>query len=174
MNISSLNIVKHVKQDAVRNAKKLKGKLKQNASIFICESSGQSVKEGHAMTGKFLVSSITEGYRFELKAANGEVILSSQPYLSHASCIKGIESIKTNAPIAPVEDQTVKEFAAEKNPKFEMYRYRNGDYRFRLLARNGELIGSGERYKSKVGCQNGIDSIKRNAAEALIVEEAGQ
>ncbi len=122
------------------------------------------------MSGKFLVNKIEEGFRFDLKAVNGEIILSSQPYLSHASCINGIESIMTNAPIAPVEDQTIKEFTAEKSPKFEMYRYRNGDYRFRLIAKNGEMIGSGDRYKSKVGCQNGIDSIKKNSVDATIVE----
>ena len=123
------------------------------------------------MTGKFVISKIDDGFRFDLKAANSENILSSQPYVSHASCIKGIESIRANAPIAPVEDQTMKEFKPEKHPKFEVYRYRNGDYRFRLIARNGELIGSGERYKSKAGCLNGIDSIKRNSLDAIIAEE---
>lgn len=123
------------------------------------------------MAGKFLVSKIDEGFRFDLKAVNSEIILSSQPYSSHASCIKGIESIRINAPIAPVEDQTIEGFITEKNPKFEVYRYRNGDYRFRLIAKNGELIGSGERYKSKAGCQNGIASIKKNSVEATIVEE---
>lgn len=124
------------------------------------------------MVAKFVISKIDDGFKFDLKAVNSEIILSSQPYVSHASCLKGIESIRTNAPIAPVEDQTVKEFTEEKHPKFEVYRYRNGDYRFRLIARNGELIGSGERYKSKAGCLNGIDSIKKNSLDATTVEEA--
>lgn len=123
------------------------------------------------MSGKFVISNIDERFRFDLKAANGEIILSSQPYSTIASCKKGIESIRTNAPIAPVEDQTIEGFTTEKNPKFEVYEYRNGDYRFRLNAKNGELIGTGDRYKSKAGCQNGIDSIKKNSVEAIIVEE---
>ena len=123
------------------------------------------------MAGKFVIGKIDERFRFDLKAANGEIILSSQPYTSIAACKKGIESIRTNAPIAPVEDQTVEGFTTEKNPKFEVYEYRNGDYRFRLNAKNGELIGTGDRYKSKAGCQNGIDSIKKNSVEAIIVEE---
>lgn len=123
------------------------------------------------MSSKFLIIKTDDQFRFHLKAVNGEIILSSQPYSTLASCKIGIESIKTNAPSAPIEDQTIKGYTIEKNPKFEIYEYRNGDYRFRLKARNGELIGTGDRYKSKAGCQNGIESIKKNSAEALIVEE---
>ncbi len=123
------------------------------------------------MAGKFVISRIDGKLRFDLKAGNGEMILSSQPYASLASCKKGIESIRTNAIKAPVEDQTIDGFTTEKNPKFEIYEYRNGDYRFRLKAKNGQLIGSGERYKSKAACQNGIESIKKNSVEAIILEE---
>ncbi len=123
------------------------------------------------MAGKFVIGKIDEKFRFDLKAANGEIILSSQPYVSLASCKKGIESIRTNASIAPIEDQTIDGFTTEKNPKFEIYEYRNGDYRFRLNAKNGELIGTGDRYKSKAACQKGIESIKKNSVEAIIVEE---
>lgn len=123
------------------------------------------------MAGKFVINIEDKHFRFHLKAGNGEVILSSQPYSSLAGCEKGIESIRTNAPIAPIEDQTIEGFTIEKNPKFEMYQYRNGDYRFRLKAKNGELIGTGQRYKSKSGCQNGIDSIKKNSEDSTIVEE---
>lgn len=123
------------------------------------------------MSGKFVINKIDDAFRFDLKAANGEIILSSQPYVTLASCKKGIESIRTNAADAPVEDQTVEGFATEKNPKFEVYEYRNGDYRFRLKAKNGELIGTGDRYKSKAGCMNGIESIKKNSVDAILVEE---
>jgi len=123
------------------------------------------------MAGKFVIGKQDESFRFDLKAANGEIILSSQPYVTLASCKKGIESIRTNAHDAPVEDQTVEGFATEKNPKFEVYEYRNGDFRFRLKAKNGELIGTGDRYKSKAGCLHGIESIKKNSVEAAVVEE---
>lgn len=123
------------------------------------------------MASKFVINIVDEHFRFDLKAVNGEIILSSQPYTSLAACKKGIESIRANVPIAPVEDQTVEGFTVEKNPKFEVYEYKNGDYRFRLKAKNGELIGTGQRYQSKASCQNGIDSIKKNSPEAIIVEE---
>ena len=123
------------------------------------------------MAGKFVIREIKEGFLFDLKAANGEVILSSQVYSSLASCKNGIESVRQNAPDAAVEDQTIEGFTQERNPKFEIYLYKNGDYRFRLNAKNGQVIGSGERYKSKTGCQNGIESIKKNSVDAVIVEE---
>jgi uncharacterized protein len=129
------------------------------------------LKGEFSMAGKFVIREIKEGFLFDLKAANGEVILSSQVYSSLATCKNGIESVRQNAPEAAVEDQTVEGFTEEKNPKFEIYLYKNGDYRFRLNAKNGQVIGSGERYKSKTGCQNGIESIKKNSVDAVIVEE---
>lgn len=59
------------------------------------------------MAGKFEISKDKAGkYRFHLRAANGEIIAVSQPYGTRASCEKGIESVKTNAPSAKVEDLT--------------------------------------------------------------------
>lgn len=54
--------------------------------------------------------------------------------------------------------------------KFEYYQDKAGKYRFRLKAGNGEIIAVGEAYESKQGCLNGIDSIKRNAPNAKVVE----
>jgi uncharacterized protein len=54
--------------------------------------------------------------------------------------------------------------------KFELYKDARGEYRFRLKAGNGEVIATGEGYSSKAAAKNGIDSIKRNAPEAEIVE----
>lgn len=50
-----------------------------------------------------------------------------------------------------------------KNPKFEMYTDKGGSFRFRLKARNGQIILSSEGYSSKSGCKNGIESVKKNA-----------
>lgn len=55
--------------------------------------------------------------------------------------------------------------------KFEVYKDKKGEFRFRLKAANGEVIASGEGYKTKAACMNGIRSIKRNAANAEVVEE---
>ena len=54
--------------------------------------------------------------------------------------------------------------------KFEVYKDKRGEFRFRLKAANGEVIATGEGYSSKQGCLNGIESIKKNAPEAEVVE----
>ncbi|HZA79595.1 MAG TPA: YegP family protein [Acidimicrobiales bacterium] len=59
------------------------------------------------MAGKFELYKDGAGkFRFRLKAANGEIIAASEAYNSKASAQNGIESVKTNAPTAPVEDLT--------------------------------------------------------------------
>ena len=120
--------------------------------------------------GKFVVKETNTGIKFDLKAGNGEVIATSQVYSSKEACLKGIESVKKNAAVANLEDQTVEGYATEKNPKFEMYVDKAGEYRFRLTATNGQIIATGEGYKAKAGCMNGIESVKKNAPEAEIVE----
>ncbi|MBO5137755.1 MAG: YegP family protein [Spirochaetaceae bacterium] len=57
------------------------------------------------------------------------------------------------------------------NPKFEVYKDKAGEFRFRLKAKNGENIAASEGYKAKASCMNGIESVKKNAPKAEIVEE---
>ena len=121
--------------------------------------------------GKFVVKETNTGTRFVLKATNGEVIAVSQIYASEATCMNGIESVRKNAEVAKLEDQTVEGFEVQTNPKFEVYLDKAGEYRFRLKARNGEIIATGEGYKAKKSCLNGIDSIRRNAPESPVVKE---
>ena len=122
--------------------------------------------------GKF-VAKITKngGYSFNLKAANGEVIATSEVYNTEASCLNGIESVRKNAVEAKLEDQTVEGFEKVTNPKFEVYKDKAGEFRFRLKARNGEIIAVGESYKAKASCLTGIDSIRRNAPDSPVVKE---
>ncbi len=121
--------------------------------------------------GKFVVTEVTTGVKFNLKANNGQVVATSQVYKTFETCKKGINSIKKNAPIAPIEDQTIEGFSIEKNPKWEIYTDKAGEFRFRLRARNGQIICSGEGYKQMSGCRNGIESIIKNAPDAEIVKE---
>ncbi len=121
--------------------------------------------------GKFVISPAKTGWKFDLKAGNGETIATSEVYTTIEACRNGVASVQKNAPIAPVEDQTVEGYKQEKNPKFELYADKAGQFRFRLKATNGQIIAVGEGYKSKDGCQNGIESVKKNAAEAKVVEE---
>ena len=121
--------------------------------------------------GKFVVKEAKGGLRFNLKAANGEVIGVSQVYANESSCMNGIESVRKNAIDAKLEDQTVADFTTVTNPKFEVYKDKAGEFRYRLKARNGEIILSGEGYKAKASCLNGIDSIRRNAPDSPVVKE---
>ena len=119
--------------------------------------------------GKFIIKNTNTGIKFDLKANNGEVIATSEVYTTEAACRNGIDSVVRNAPIAPIEDQTVEGYEVLKHPKFEVYLDRAGEFRFRLKATNGQIIAIGEGYKAKASCFNGIDSIKRNAPDAPIV-----
>ncbi|MBQ5796897.1 MAG: YegP family protein [Firmicutes bacterium] len=121
--------------------------------------------------GKFVVKKTNTGVKFDLKATNGQVIATSEVYSSEDACKKGIASVQKNAPAAAVEDQTVEGFAEEKHPKFEVYQDKDGEFRFRLKATNGQVIATGEGYKAKASCLNGIESVKNNAPDAEIVEE---
>ena len=122
------------------------------------------------MAGKFEIKVSDKGtFRFSLKAGNGEVIAISQTYSTIAACKKGIESVRRNAVDAKLEDQTADPVETVTNPKFEVYMDNAGEFRFRLKARNGENILSGEGYTAKAGCLKGIDSIRRNAPEADVV-----
>ena len=120
--------------------------------------------------GKFVLKPTKTGFVFNLKAGNGEVIAVSEVYTTEAACLKGIESVRKNAVEAKLEDQTVEGFEKVTNPKFEVYMGKAGEFRFRLKARNGEIIATGESYKAKASCLNGIDSIRRNAPEAELVK----
>lgn len=120
--------------------------------------------------GKFVIKETATGTKFDLKAGNGEVIATSEVYKTLAACKKGIASVQNNAPKAAVEDQTEADFAKAKHPKFEVYTDKAGEYRFRLKATNGQVIATSEGYKSKASCLNGIESVKKNAPDAEVVE----
>ena len=121
--------------------------------------------------GKFVIRRVNSGIKFDLRAANGQTVLTSEVYTTEAACRKGIESVRKNAATGKVENQTEPGWKQLTNPKFEMYQDRAGDYRFRLKARNGEIIAVSENYNAKAGCLNGIESVRKNAPEAQIVEE---
>ena len=119
---------------------------------------------------KFVIREVPSGIKFDLKAANGQVIATSEVYAAKGVCRKGIESVRRNAPVAKFEDQTEEGFQPVTNPKFEMYRDKAGAFRFRLKARNGEIIATSEDYTSKAACENGIESVRKNAPAAEITE----
>lgn len=126
--------------------------------------------KGEYVMGKFAVKTTKTGFRFDLVAGNGEIIGGSEVYNTKEACLKGVESVRKNAAIANFEDQTAEEIEAAVCPKFEMYEDKAGEFRFRLKARNGEIILASEGYKAKASCKNGIESVRKNAPEAEVVE----
>lgn len=132
---------------------------------------GKSHTKEVIIMGKFVVRTTNTGVKFDLKATNGQVIATSEVYSSDAACKKGIASVQNNAPVAAVENQTVEGYAVEKHPKFEVYADKAGEFRFRLKATNGQVIATSEGYTTLANCLNGVESVKKNAVDAPIVEE---
>ena len=121
--------------------------------------------------GKFILKQTKTGYKFDLKATNGQVIATSEIYTTEAACKNGIEIVRKNAAVANLEDQTVENYEVAKHPKFEIYADKAGEFRFRLKARNGEIIAVSEGYVNKPNCENGVESVRKNAPEAEVVKE---
>ena len=119
--------------------------------------------------GKFKVLKTAKGHVFHLIAGNGEIIGTSQSYASKNGCKNGIESVRSNATAASIEDQTEKE--SVPNPKFEIYQDRKKQFRFRLRALNGKEILSSEGYSEKKQCKQGIASVRKNAPGAKLIDE---
>lgn len=107
--------------------------------------------------GKFIVSLRKNGeFQFNLKAGNGQVILSSQGYATKPSCLNGIESVQKNS---------------QDDSKFERKESTNGKFFFNLKATNGQIIGNSEMYESVASCENGIESVKKNAPDATVEDQ---
>jgi uncharacterized protein YegP (UPF0339 family) len=94
-----------------------------------------------------------ETYRFNLKAANGEVVLVSESYESKESALNGIESVKENARL---------------DDRFERKNSKRSEPYFVLKAANGQIIGISEMYSSEAACENGIASVKKNGPLAQL------
>jgi uncharacterized protein len=92
-------------------------------------------------------------FYFHLKAANGEIILSSEGYTKKASCINGIESVKKNAPL---------------DERYEKKTAKNGQLFFNLLAKNRQVVGTSETYTAEAGRSTGIASVKKNGPIAKV------
>ena len=119
--------------------------------------------------GTYIIKKSDSGkYHFNLHAKNKEIILTSQMYMARKGAMKGIRSVMKNAPIAPIEDTTLKEVVPEKNPKFQIFTGKDDKFYFRLIAANGQPIGRSEGYNDKSGCKNGIKSVVNNAESEVV------
>ena len=107
--------------------------------------------------GKFVITKRSNGeFQFNLKAGNGQNILSSEGYTSKANCENGIESVKKNS---------------QDDAKFDRKTSSNGKFYFNLKATNGQIIGTSEMYEAEAGRDNGIDSVKTNALIATVDDQ---
>lgn len=107
--------------------------------------------------GKFVISKRkNDDYQFNLKAGNGQIILASQGYSTKAACENGIESVRKNS---------------QDDARFERNTSSNGKPYFNLKASNGQIIGTSEMYESNASCENGIESVKKNAPDATVDDE---
>ncbi|HSN70790.1 MAG TPA: YegP family protein [Steroidobacteraceae bacterium] len=105
------------------------------------------------MAGYFELKKTDAGaFRFNLKAGNHEVILTSQSYTTQAAAEAGIESVRANAAAGRFEERSAKD----------------GSPYFVLLATNGQIVGQSEMYSSAAAMQNGIESVKKNAPDATV------
>ncbi|MBR5342944.1 MAG: YegP family protein [Oscillospiraceae bacterium] len=123
--------------------------------------------------GKFVMKTTESGVRFVLKATNGQIILAGETYSGEDACINGVESVKRSCE-GGVEDQTVENFKVLQHPKFEVYADKAGEFRFRLKAKNGQIVGVSEGYKTMDACLNGVQSVKNNAPEAELIREEAE
>lgn len=94
-------------------------------------------------------------FQFNLKATNGQVILTSEGYKTKASCLNGVESVKKNC---------------KEAKRFETKVASNGKPYFNLMATNGQIIGSSQMYANETNMKNGIASVQKNAPDAEIVD----
>lgn len=117
---------------------------------------------------RFILRKVNTGFKFDLLAANGQDILTSEVYESRAACLRGIGSVRKNAPSAHLENQTEPDFTTLANPKYELYTDKSGAFRFRLRSRNGKIIAVSDDYTSKAAALSGIESVRNNAAQAEI------
>ncbi|MGJ8591052.1 MAG: YegP family protein [Aquaticitalea sp.] len=108
--------------------------------------------------GKFEINKDKAGkYRFNLKAGNGQMILSSQGYESKSGCTNGIDSVRKNS---------------QDDARFDRKTAKDGSPFFNLTSTNGQIIGNSEMYSSASAMENGIASVKKNAPDAAVVDNS--
>ena len=108
------------------------------------------------MAGKFEMKTAKNGkFFFNLKASNGQIILSSEMYETRKAADNGVESVKKNA---------------ADDGRYERKKSNKGEDYFILKASNGQEIGKSEMYSSAAGMENGIKSVQSNAPGATVVD----
>lgn len=106
--------------------------------------------------GKFEIKKTAKGeWMFNLKAGNGQVILTSENYTTKPACENGVDSVRKNAPI---------------DSRYDRKTAKDGSPFFNLKASNGQVIGKSEMYSSSSAMENGIKSVKENGPDSPVQE----
>ncbi len=105
------------------------------------------------MAGTFEVKESGTQYMFNLKAGNGQVILTSERYSTRQNAVLGIASVKKNS---------------REDARFDRRQAGNEGAYFVLKAANGEIIGTSQQYSSASAMENGVESVKAHAPGAAI------
>ena len=161
------------KKPATKKAEALKAEdIKQieiENDVELNDSDLEVVESKTQKSGKFEIKKSKDGrFVFNLYASNNVIVATSQVYTSSTSAINGINSVIANAATSPVEDQTLKNYITLPYPKWEIYRDKGDQFRFRLCASNGSCVCHSQGYTSKANCKNGIESIIKFASGADI------
>jgi hypothetical protein len=108
------------------------------------------------MAGKFELKVAKDGqFHFNLLAGNGQVILQSEMYVTKTNALNGIASIQKNA---------------HEDARYERLTSKSGKPYFVLKAGNHQIIGQSQQYESEAARDNGIESVKKNAPDAQVVD----
>ena len=150
---------------AVKTEKAAKAAGKTPAKKEAAPKTGQAVKtkpgrpapkaekqEQKGYSGKWVISPMNGGYTFELRASNGEKMLSGGHYTTLAGAKGGIETYKNNI----------------KKGNFRIVQTKMGDYIFQLLNASGKLLAYGADYNTRAGCESALESTRRFAATAPV------
>jgi uncharacterized protein YegP (UPF0339 family) len=109
--------------------------------------------------GKFVISKRSNGeFQFNLKADNGEVILTSEGYSTKANCLNGADSVRENS---------------QNDKMYESKVSANNKYYFVLKAANNQIIGTSQMYENTTGMDSGIASVMKNAPDAAVDDTTG-
>jgi uncharacterized protein YegP (UPF0339 family) len=129
----------------------LEGQLTEKDSVI------KNLSSKAGPVGKFAVSTSRGGGNyFNLKATNGQVIITSVMYASRAECNEAIESVREYC----TDDSRYERKISTDNKPY-----------FNLTTPAGQVIGKSEMYESTAGMENGIASVKKNGISTIVVEE---
>ena len=158
-NAMKLNKLKDSQKETKKKVKKEETPLKEKEEVEEVEEKVEEVVEvapkkgSRKYNGKIIIYRDGENYRYVLKASNGELLCTSETYVSKQSVNSAIETLKNNV----------------ENGVFSVYEDKHGRFQYFLSAKNNRIIVVGEIYSSRNNCLNAIESVKKFAASADVV-----